>query len=120
METAHLFNVLTITDGDLKAFYTHFGAIVNPFPYICEASRGECVMVKFGEATSNNVRRWQDGTVAADGLQLVQTQSGDIVGGRDDGKSLWSLFRKLERGRRGNAHLIEEFHQPNQIRFLEI
>ena len=52
-------------------------------------------------------------------MQLVQTQSRDIVSCRDDGKGLWSLFRKLERGRRGNSHRVEEIHQRNQIRFLE-
>ena len=88
MQIADLLDDVAISYGDPRTFDTHFGAIVFPFPYFGKASRGDWVITKLGEATSNNVRRWQDPAVAADGLQLVQAQSGDIVGGRDDGEGL--------------------------------
>ena len=105
MQIVDLFNVLAISCVDPRAFDTHFGFIVHPFPYIGEASRGDRIIANFGEATGNNVRRRQDAVVAADGLQLVQTQSGDIVSGRDDGEGLWNLFRKLE-GAEGRARTV--------------
>ena len=98
MQIAGLFDVPTISYGDPRTFDTHFGVIVLPFPYFGKASRGDWVIAKLGEATDNNVRRWQDPAVATNGLQLVQTLSGDIVAGRDDCGGLWSLFRKLEGG----------------------
>ena len=120
VQIVDLFDVLAISFGDPRTFDTHFGVIVHPFPYFATSSRGDWVVAKLGEATSNNVRRWQDPAVAADGLQLVQTQSGDIVSVWDDGESLWNLLCKLEGDRRRNAHPVEEIHQPNQIRSLEI
>ena len=68
-----LLDVLAISYGDPRTFDAHFGVTVHPFPYIGKASRGECVISNSGEATRNDVRRWQEAVVAADGLQLVQT-----------------------------------------------
>ena len=100
MQIVDLFNDLAIPYGDLRAFDTHFGIIVRPFPYIGEASRGDWVIADFGEAADNDVRRREDPVVAADSLQLVQTLSGNVVGGRGGAEGLWSLFRKLEGGER--------------------
>ena len=55
MQTVHLFNVLTICGGDLGAFYTHFGVIVRPFPYIGETSRGNWVIANSDEASGNDM-----------------------------------------------------------------
>ena len=66
-----LFDLPAILYGYLRAFDTHFDAVVLPFPYVGETSRGDWVFANFDEATSNDVRRWQDPVVAADGLQLV-------------------------------------------------
>ena len=96
MQIVDLFNDLAIPYGDLRAFDTHFGVIVRPFPHIGEASRGDWVIADFCEATDNDVRRREDPVVAADSLQLVQTLSGNVVGGRGGAEGLWSLFRRLE------------------------
>ena len=71
MQTVHLFNVLTICGGDLGAFYTHFGVIVRPFPDIGETSRGDWVIANSDEASGNDMRRWQDPMMGANGLQFV-------------------------------------------------
>ena len=86
MQIVDLLRILAIFYGDLWAFDTHFGVNVLPFPYFTEAPIGDWAIAKLGDATSNNVRRWQDAVVDVDGLQLVQTQSRDIVGGRGDGE----------------------------------
>ena len=71
MQIVDLFDVLAVSYGDPWAFDAYFGVIVHPFPDIGEASRGDWVIANFDEAASNDVRRWQDAVVAANGLQLV-------------------------------------------------
>ena len=122
MQIVDLFDVLAISYVDFWTFDTHFGVIVLPFPYFGKASRGDWVIAKLGEATGNNVRRWQDPAVATNGLQLVQTLSGDIVAGRDDCEGLWSLFRKLEGGegrartlsRKSTSRVNSDSWRPNK------
>ena len=91
MQVADLLDVLAISYGDPRTFDTHFGVIVHPFPYFGKTSRGDWIIAKFHEATRNEVGRWNNPVVAADGLQLLQTQSGNIVGGRDDVEGLESV-----------------------------
>ena len=71
MQIADLFDVLAISYVDPGTFDAHFGVIVHPFPYFGKASGGGWVIAKFVKATRNNVRRWQDPVLAANGLQLV-------------------------------------------------
>ena len=68
MRMIDLFDFPAILYGYLRAFDTHFDAFVLPFPYIGKTSRGEWVFSNFDEATSDDVRRWQDLMVAADRL----------------------------------------------------
>ena len=55
MRMIDLFDVPAILYGYLRAFYTHFDVVVCPFPHIGEASRGNWVIAKLGEAARNNV-----------------------------------------------------------------
>ena len=67
----------TITDlFDLQAIFsinpwifdTHSDATVRSFPHIGKSSRGNWTIANSGETTANNIRRWKDRAVAADGL----------------------------------------------------
>ena len=91
MQIVDLLDVLAISYGDPWTFYAHLGVIVLPFPYFAKISRGDWVIAKLNEATNNNLRRWKDPVVAANGLELEQTQSGNIVGGRDGVEGLESV-----------------------------
>ena len=91
MQIGDLLDVLAISCGDPRTFDAHFGVIVLPFPYFAKISRGDWVIAKLSEAAGDNLRRWKDPVVAANGLQLEQTQSGNIVGGRDDVEGLESV-----------------------------
>ena len=67
----NLLDVLAIPYRDSRVFDTHFGAAVRAFPHIGKIRRGDWVIPNSNKTTRNNVRRWQDPVVAADGLQLV-------------------------------------------------
>ena len=71
MRVVDLLHVLAIHYGDPRAFDAHFDVVVHRLPNIGEASRGDWVISNSGEATRDNVRRWQNPVVAADSLQLV-------------------------------------------------
>jgi hypothetical protein len=71
MGIVDLLDILAISNGDLRAFDAHVDVIVRSFPYIGETSGGDRVITEFDESASNDMRRWQDPMVAANGLQLV-------------------------------------------------
>ena len=50
-----LFDSPAIFYGDLRAFDTHFDAVVCPFPYVGKSSRGDRIIANLGETTSNDV-----------------------------------------------------------------
>jgi hypothetical protein len=62
------------------------------------------------------VRRWKDSVVTANGLELVQTQSGGVVGGRDDVEGLeFVSYLNLGGSKMEDTHPVEEIDQPSQL-----